>query len=144
MLCDGVLSKADFGREDRERYQVDVGEGVTVRLCVDAGQVALYASDTITTPNGALNTFSFEGALQDEPKCEDLFVDPIAIESNRGIPIRGRKRQVTTPNEKITLYISIEGVADNSSFIFETFPGNSSICKQRVLGNFKTPYSTFF
>ena len=121
---------ADFGREDRTRYQVDVEDGVTVRLCIDAGQVTLYASDIVSTPNGALNTFSFDGALQDDSKCEDLFVDPVSIEMIRRPGLKGRKRQVSTPSESITLYISIEGIADNSSFTFETFPGNSSQCKQ--------------
>ncbi len=103
-----------------------------MRLCVKSGQIALYASTTVPTPNRALNTFSFEDGLLNA-ECEDIFVDPIMVESLRDATInsfnKGRKRQVQAAVESITLFVTIEGLAGNGSFTLETPAGNSSICQ---------------
>ncbi len=114
---------------------------MTVRLCVKNGQIALYASTTIPTPNRALNTFSFENGLLNA-ECEDIFVDPKMLVSLRDTAInrfKDRKRQVHVQTlENITLFVTIEGLADNSSFTLETPAGNSSICQFSVMHSLYT------
>ncbi len=137
-MCDGSINRDGLSRDDILRYQVDVGDGVTIRLCVRSGQLALYASADVPTPNPALNTFSFEDGLINA-ECEDLFVDLEMLETLREEtettipvsrpPVRGRKRQAAALLQNVTIFIAIEVLADNSSFIFETLPGNSSICE---------------
>ena len=109
---------------------MNLGEGVTIRLCVNQGQIVLYASTNIPTPNRAYNTFSFESGLLNGVRCEDIFINPSVIEPSRFSYSRN-KRQASIPisNSTLILYIVIEGVAENSSFILETLPGNSSLCK---------------
>lgn len=137
-VCDKITSKEALARGDQLRYQVDVpGDGVTIRLCVGSGQLALYASTIVPTPNQALNTFSFEGGLLNA-ECEDLFVDPEMLEMivppvPPRPPVRGRKRRQVQSAQNITIFITIEALTDNSSFVFETPDGNSSICEQAFL-----------
>ncbi len=137
-MCDKTTGKANLARGDRLRYQLEVVEGVTIRLCVGSGQLALYASTTVPTPNQALNIFSFEDGLLNA-ECEDIFVDlemlemlaeetDIPVLPPRRPPVRGRKRQVQAV-QNITIFITIVSLADNSSFTFETPDGNSSICE---------------
>lgn len=99
------------------------------------GQVALYGSVAIPNPNRAFNTFSFEQGLL-TGKCEDIFVEPGIIDlvqSRDDIlnSFKGRKRRQTEASSEQTIFVTIEGIAANSSFTFEVIPGNSSICKTK-------------
>ena len=111
-------------------------EGVTVRLCVNQGKLVLYASVSSTSPNSAVYDWMSEIGIG----CDDIFIDPRDVEnnnigsndnSNRVNTNNGRrKRQAlnSTMDEYVdlTLYVSIEGVEETNSFVFQTTTGDTS------------------
>ena len=96
----------------------------------------LYASVSSTSPNSAVYDWMSEIGIG----CDDIFIDPRDVEndnigsndnSNRVNTNNGRrKRQAlnSTMDEYVdlTLYVSIEGVEETNSFVFQTTTGDTS------------------
>ena len=115
----------DYTPGDSARYSYLIQEeGVTIRLCIQDGSVVLYASLTVPNPNRALNDFALDAILHGDI-CEDVFVDPNMIPN---VQEGRRKRQVSSSPERI-LFVSIEGIAESSTFTLETTMGNTANCK---------------
>lgn len=134
----GGISDAVVGNGERIRLNFPLPvEGVTVRLCVSRGKLVLYASVSSTSPNSAVYDWMSEIGIG----CDDIFIDPRDVgndnigsndNSNRVNTNNGRrKRQAlnSTMDEYVdlTLYVSIEGVEETNSFVFQTTTGDTSI-----------------
>ncbi len=118
----GVLDQ-----RQQARYQFPIPEqGITVRLCVQSGQIVFYASTFVPNPSNVLNEYGMD--CVDCGSCE-LFVGPPDIP---GIvteePIARRRRQAAGngTSEGVTLYISMEGVQERSSFELQTDVGDTT------------------
>ena len=133
----GGISDAVVGNGENLRLTFPLPvEGVTVRLCVSHGKLVLYASVSSTSPNSAVYDWMSEIGIG----CDDIFIDPRDVEndnigsngnSNRfNTNIGRRKRQAlnSTMDEYVdlTLYVSIEGVEETNSFVFQTTTGDTS------------------
>ena len=133
----GGISDAVVGNGENLRLTFPLPvEGVTVRLCVNHGQLVFYASVSATSPNSAVYDWMSEISIG----CDDIFIDPRNVENdnigsndnpNRVNTNNGRrKRQAlnSTMDEYVdlTLYVSIEGVEETNSFVFQTTTGDTS------------------
>ena len=103
---------------NQARYQFLVPEeGITVRLCIQNGRVVLYASTVVPNPNAAFYEYQLE--CIDCNNC-DLYVGP---EVTPGKKRSLYKRQSDT---NVTLYVAVEGLADNSTFILDSTVGDTA------------------
>ena len=102
--------------------------GITVRVCVHRGRIALYASTTSPNPSAALHEWSDIVTAPENQQtitCHSSFYDLNDINVNE--PTRDKRQ---TKETTVTLYISIEG-QDNlnefqlSSNYVEVEQGNS-------------------
>ena len=111
-------------------------EGVTVRLCVSHGQLVLYASVSSTAPNSAVHDWMSEIAIG----CGDIFIDPRDVRNDNIGSNQSQSDLVPDTNNDchrwdstmdeyadLTLYVSIEGVEETNSFVFQTTTGDTSI-----------------
>lgn len=123
----GEMMEQGFTPDDTARYSYSYQEeGVTIRLCVQNGRVVLYASLTVPNPNRALNDFALDAFLLGDI-CEDVFVDPSMMPDVQGTG--GRRRRQTSSSPERILFVSIEGIAESSTFTLETTMGNTANCK---------------
>lgn len=133
LTCEERISKSNFRREDRARYQYLIRQtGLTVRLCVSEGRVTLYASVDIPNPNRALNSFILNPNIAHGIPCEDVFVtlDNVMVLTRHQSEQTKRKRQVSPlEDNEVILYVTIEGVDNSSSFTLDAPSGNSTQCE---------------
>lgn len=105
-------------------------EGMTLRLNVAAGRVILYASTRIPNPNSALYDIRIE-----TDSTDDVFVTPEDLLQNDGFIGVGRRKRLEGEGGRqrnstgIMIYVSIEGLRGNNSYILETTFGDTSTCK---------------
>ncbi|XP_078572048.1 uncharacterized protein LOC144859357 [Branchiostoma floridae x Branchiostoma japonicum] len=78
-------------------------EGMTFKLTLNRGQVAMYGSSVVTTPNEAIHNFTLTSG--------DLFLPPVSVPSQ---------------DSRTTLYLSVYGLSDDSSFTLRTTEGNTT------------------
>ena len=97
---------------------------MTIQLQQQRGSVTLYGSFDIQNPNSAFHSFRIESS-------GDMFVS--LGDSNQSPSVNGQPSKRITEDESLrefsdrTLFVSIEGQQDSSSFILETTFGNT--CK---------------
>ena len=122
---DDYLQLDDFtnGSNARYQYEINTEEGITIRLCVEAGRVIVYASFTIPNPNSALNHFTLD-AIFHNLNCQDVYIDPGEVSSIDPGSDRRKKRQDSTVEQ--FLFVSVEGIASSSRFTLETTTGNTT------------------
>lgn len=120
-----------LGRVSYFQYELPE-EGMTLRLNVAAGRVVLYASTRIPNPNSALYDIRIE-----TDSTEDVFVSPEDLVQNDGVIRVGRRKRLEGGGQgnstSTMIYISIEGLRDNNSYILETTFGDTSTCKLMIL-----------
>jgi hypothetical protein len=105
-------------------------EGLTLRLNVAAGRVVLYASTRIRNPNSALYDIRLE-----TDATEDIFVSPDdLIMTGVGTAIGERRKRNIEEGERdsavIMVFVTVEGLEKNNSFILETTFGDTSTTSQ--------------
>ena len=96
-------------------------EGLTVRICTHNGTIILYGSFTISNPNKALHDFALDAFILGNI-CEDVFVQQSNSKS-------GKKKRQAVPSKPDSVYISIEGLAEKSTFTLTTSVGNTTESK---------------
>ena len=104
-------------------------EGITIRLNVTKGQVVLYASTRITTPNSAFYDIRLE-----TDSSVDVFINPEDLLMSHGpVSVGRRKRCVEGEGDNSCtsrfLYVSVEGLRGNNSYVLETKYGDTSTCE---------------
>ena len=95
--------------------------GVTVKVCITGGHVHVYGSVSIPNPNSAFNDFSNDLKHESNNEtCCTFYVDSCPANQN------GRPRRQTSESDSSTqiVYISIVGMAQESSFIVNGTAGN--------------------
>lgn len=103
-------------------------DGMTIQLQRQRGSVTLYGSFDLRNPNSAFHSFKIESS-------GDMFVAPEdgdqTSNSDQGRTKRLAKRLVSGDTSRqftnTTLFVSVEGKQDSSSFILETTFGDT--CK---------------
>ena len=101
-------------------------EGMTIRLSVQQGAMALYASTDIQNPNSAFYNYMIETS-----GIDDVYIDPSAFGIDSSID--PAKRQSVNMFTNTTLYVSIEGLGDSNQFMMETTFGDTSMpCKNAI------------
>ena len=119
-----VLEFQNFTGSNRARFNYEIQEeGITIRLCVQGGHVVLYASFSVPNPNKALNSFVLDAIIHRQ-MCEDTFIPPDPEIDQ----VPGRKKRQLETDQRI-LYVSIEGVSDNSQFTLEADTEDTTQCK---------------
>ena len=122
-----------LGQVSYFQYQLPE-EGMTLRLNVAIGRTVLYASTRITNPNSALHDIH----LVTESSA-DVFVSPADLlrelgDMELGGVGRGRRSNVEEEGEgvftDVTVFVTVEGLQGNNSFVLETTFGDTSTCMQ--------------
>lgn len=114
------------------QYQLPT-EGMTLHLTVVMGKAILYASTEIANPNSALHDVRLETDSSADvflsPK--DLFEDDFDINV-----IIDRKRDVKGSRKftDIDVFVSIEGLDSNNSYVLDTTFGDTSTRECHLLG----------
>lgn len=125
------VSTQQLGRVSYFQYELPE-EGMTLRLNVAAGRVVLYASTRIPNPNSALYDIRIE-----TDSTEDVFVRPEDLVQNDGVIRVGRRKRLEGGGQGNStgtmIYVSIEGLRDDNSYILETTFGDTSTCKLMIL-----------
>ena len=106
-------------------------EGMTLELTVTKGRAILYASTKISNPNSAFHDFSFE-----TDSSVDVFLSPEdLVKSDNNIDIGINKRDVEEEEQRkrnftdIKVFVSIEGLDKNNSYVLDTTFGDTSTCE---------------
>lgn len=119
----GTGAEAVLNSGETARYQFNVDlEGITIRLCVINGRIALYASPT-PGANEALHTFKFVLSSMDGLRCQDVNV----VDSQLAPNVNGKRQVNMDSTSSLALYVTIEGLTANSSFAINTTFGNTAI-----------------
>ena len=105
------------------RFTISETERITVRVCVTTGGVEVYGSFRIRNPSKALHDFALDAFTHGNITCQDVF---LLSSSDFSVVDTRKKRQA--PSER-SLYLSIEGTAESSSFTLETTFGDTTQCK---------------
>ena len=111
-------------------FQYDLPEeGITIRLNVTKGRVVLYASSRITIPNSAFHDIRLE-----THSSADVFISPEDLQKSHRPMSVGRKRRCAEGEGErsctvSSLYVSVEGLQRNNSYVLETTYGDTSTCE---------------
>jgi len=110
----GLEGTLDMGENIRYHYPLPE-DGMTVEICVQAGNIVLFASTKVTTPNSALYEYKMDisGQSSETEVCDDVYVDS---------PAR-RKRHVVS---NITLYVAVNGVDESNTFALNSTIGDTT------------------
>ena len=127
-----IESDVDAGEFIFFQFQLPV-DGMTIQLQQQRGSVTLYGSFDIQNPNSAFHSFRIESS-------GDMFIPFGDSDQSSNTDERRSKRLVKRIAEdkssrefsNRTLYISIEGQQDLSSFILETTFGNTCKLSQSI------------
>ena len=104
------------------RYEFPLPEdGVTLKMCVQNGQVNCYASTEITTPNSALHDYKLEVKAQSPgmEACDDVYIQQ-PTES------RDRDRRAVIEKSNTTLFMTLTGMDEYNEFSFNTTLGDTT------------------
>ena len=136
----GTGAEAVLNSGETARYQFNVDlEGITIRLCVINGRIALYASPT-PGANEALHTFKFVLSSMDGLRCQDVNV----VDSQLAPNVNGKRQVNMDSTSSLALYVTIEGLTANSSFAINATFGNTAICKIITFKLFSCVYDHTF
>ena len=142
----GAAAVLNAGQTARYQFNVDF-EGITIRLCVNNGRIALYASPT-PGANEALHTFKIFLSSMNGLRCQDVSLTPNILDrqfNQFNITNLNGKRQVNMDRtSSLALYVTIEGLTANSSFAINTTFGNTAICKIITFKLFSCVYDHTF
>ena len=107
------------------RFRINETDNITIRVCITNGGVRLYGSFRIRNPNRALHDFALDafthGSLN--VMCQDVFLPP-----RLDVDLASRRKKRQAESEPL-LYLSIQGIAESSSFMLETTFGDTAQCK---------------
>ena len=116
-IGDGLEGTLDMGENIRYHYPLPE-DGMTVEICVQVGNIVLFASTKVTTPNSALYEYKLDisGRSSETEVCDDVFVDS-----------PGRlKRNVVSESSNITLYVALNGVDESNIFALNSTIGDTT------------------
>ena len=103
------------------------GDGVTIRLCVRSGRITLYVSHLPHASNATNeNQETVENSIGKVTISCSTYFQREGLVSNRN----SRKRREVA--DSVTLYISIEGREDNSTFSLHTANGNFTFGESKI------------
>ena len=106
-------------------------EGLTLRLNVAEGRVVMYASTKIRNPNSALYDIRLE-----TDATEDVFVSPDdLIITGAGMRVKRRRNSNEEGEGNSTvrmIFVTVEGLENNNSYILETHFGDTSTSEYRL------------
>ena len=108
------------GATTRLRYVTPAAIGMTFRLCIQEGQIFLYAS---TIPNPSSAQFGWRDVVRATAHpltCLTTFYDLSPRETNQRM-----RRQAS--DDTTSLYITLEGQDDINTFSFDSRAGNATI-----------------
>ena len=105
--------------------------GVTIKICASEGTVQVYGSDTYSSPNSALNSFSLvlycNNMKCNDEACKALYIPGSVFMHEKskistGQQVRSVEYQFSTEN---VMYISVKGASNkNNSFTMNMTEGD--------------------
>lgn len=107
------------------RYQYLLPEdGMTIMICVHVGNIVLYASTRVTTPNSALYEYKLDisGQSSQSDVCDDVYIDSSG----------SRKRNIVSESSNVTLYVAVNGVDESNVFALNSTTGDTTSGKSIV------------
>ena len=127
-IGDSLEGTLDVGENIRYQYPLPK-DGMTVEICVQAGNIVLFASTKVTTPNSALYEYKLDtsGRSSETEVCDDVFVDS-----------PGRLKRHVVSN--ITLYVALNGVDESNIFALNSTIGDTTSGKAPQRYNRKKEY----
>lgn len=102
---------------ERLSFSTLLEEGITIRICITAGRLLLYASTTVRNPSEALS--NWQGAIT----TVNLTSINCLTSFFHNVHNKRRKRAVTE-SERGMLYLTIEGVENSNEFTVNSENGN--------------------
>ena len=126
------VSRVERGILDRDsvvrlRFEASVTNGLTFRICIRQGRIAVYAS---TTPIPSSAQYGWRGEVSDDLTfipCLTTFYDILGEILSVEIDNDGqrKKRQSSDPSfDSIPFYVTLEGLNDVNIFTFNSSEGN--------------------
>ena len=109
-----------LGEGETIRYEFPLPEnGVTVKMCVQTGQVNLYTSTEVPNPNSALYDHKLEVKVQSPgtEACDDVYI--IGEQGDL-------KRRPITEKLNTTLFMSLTGMDGYNEFSFNSTLGDTT------------------
>ena len=104
-------------------YTVPAAEGMTFTLCLNEGQVTIYAS-TIPNPSSAQYTWRDTVRANVSLICQSTFYDFYDNSNEPNFNRRRKRQQNLISNDTVSLYITLEGQDDVNRFTFNGSVGN--------------------
>ena len=104
---------------ENARFAYTVPEiGMTIRMCVEIGNILMFASTVTTTPNSAFYDYSLDITAIGTSSivCGEVYV---IFEANR------RRRDVTTTTGNITLHMAVSGLQEKNEFAINSTTGDT-------------------
>ena len=123
---DVKVSTQRLGTFSYLQYQLP-DEGMTLHLRIIAGRVVLYTSTTMHSPNSAFYDIRLETQSDG-----DVFISPEQTVTGGGGIARDMGSNLTT------IFITIEGLLENNSYVLETTFGDTSTCKNYINGSVRS------
>ena len=114
-----------LGEGETIRYEFPLPEdGVTVKMCVQTGQVNLYTSTEVPNPNSALYDHKLEVKAQSPgtEACDDVYI------GEQG----DLKRRSVIEKLNTTLFMSLTGMDGYNEFSFNSTLGDTTTGKTIV------------
>ena len=113
----GLEGTLDMGENVRYQYLLPE-DGMTIMICVRVGNVVLYASTRVTTPNSALYEYILDisGQSLESEVCDDVYINSSG----------GKKRNIVSGSSNVTLYVTLNGVDESNIFAFNSTTGDTT------------------
>jgi hypothetical protein len=119
----GILKMKSVSRKE---FTAPAKVGVTVRICVDEGEVAIHGSSTYSNPNVALHDFGYTLIAG---SCRNFFSITVYDSADCSACVVSNKRKSggnAIEQHVVTLYLTIEGTsATESQYSMNSSIGNA-------------------
>ena len=111
--CDEELNYT-LGSNETFRYNLAIGFGITLNICIMEGEIEIYGTTLITNPSKVFNEWHLQLVKSEgdnDTVCDSLSIDA-GTQSDTTSKIRRRR-----DSEDKTLYISVTGRASSNVFV---------------------------
>ena len=117
-----VTGSSSQNQQTRTQFSSGNPAGVTYRICIANGTIAVFISYSISNPGPALNDGSITLSSDGNEPCVTYYVPP----PDTGDNMSGRKRrQSSSETQEAVIYITIVGASETEShFSIDSSYGN--------------------
>jgi len=136
----------DIGSVSRLKFSGSSSEGVSIKICVEEGGVIVYGSYSNPNPSPALNDFMEELREISLKRCltAHFSQDSIGSDDNCNTGSSTSKASGQNKVNETSVYVTIEGFMNASSFTVISDPGRTLVGKSSSMNMLWSTYKYFF